>query len=80
VIKSVLCALFLTLGGCATAGSVRDTAMPRAAASLEAAKEFYVAVCLPVAPVGKEAVCAAGKAAVNDLVDAYNAVNSELPE
>lgn len=75
--KTLLLPLFL-LAGCATAGTVSESALPRIGAGLQASEDLYRAACEP-APLPKlEATCAAAKAGINDAVNVYSEINDQV--
>lgn len=62
--------LVLLLSGC-------STVMPRFGHSLLGAKEFYLAMCQPPPPSGKEKICLDGAKALNEIIDVYSEVNGD---
>lgn len=72
------CFLAVMLGVLPSCTSVSEIPA-RTAASLEAVKSIYVALCQPPV-VGKEKACDEAKTVINTAIDGYTAVNEELPE
>ena len=72
--KRTLPIFMLIVSGCA---GLSETALPRAAHTLEGLKSFYLAVC-EAPPAGKEQLCEDGAKYIDEAGAFYNEVNSAL--
>lgn len=68
--------VLVLVSGCA---GLSETALPRAAHTLDGLKSFYAAMC-EEPPQGKEQVCEDGREAINGAGEFYNVVNSAFGE